>query len=423
MINAYLWCGYLPPDEFPAWLSECITPECAGQSYSPHEAADRFDSLFDNLVDQSQEGRHIIPLSGGWDSRAILGALLERVDVDRIVTVSFGAPGQLDSDLGKMVADSVGVEHYALDLRSIQFTWEAIREYVHSSPWTLVPDGMFNSLCRNSVSNRSDTIWGGFGGGLTGGGHLSYSSTHPDQNIADFSAKQQRVKTLSLCHPEFLFKDYLPLPKQDVNLNYDDLLHQGIRQAYCIAPIIIPIQKWERVGALIGKDKSDARVIAPFADPAWAGYWLSAPREVRKGQKLYLEMLRLKFPALFLLPGKSDLGINQDCRLSYLLRKVNQIFRTQLQRRAPWLGVRSSLMHNYLDYGEMFCHREDYQNTMVIAFKYLMDNQVVPWLDLDALWNEHIQRRKDHRDAFLVLLGLAANLVENPLDEGIRGNS
>ena len=201
--NQYLWCGSLLPDEFPAWLSECITPEYAGQSYSPHEAAGRFDTLFDNLVDQSQEGRYIIPLSGGWDSRVILGALLERVDNDRIVSFIFGVPGQLDYDLGKMVAESMGVKHHAIDLRSIAFTWETIRESVRESPWTYVPDGFFNSLCRNLVSNGSDTIWSGFLGGELAGSHLLNSVNNFHDPVSDFSFKQHRGKTHSLCLPGF----------------------------------------------------------------------------------------------------------------------------------------------------------------------------------------------------------------------------
>ena len=64
----------------------------------------------------------------------------------------------------------------------------------------------------------------------------------------------------------------------------------------------------------------------------------------------------------------------------------------------------------------MFRSREDYQATLWAAFEYLKESRVVPWLDLDALREEHMRRRKDHGDAFLVLLGLAANCVENPLE-------
>lgn len=410
-INKYLWCGYLPPDEFPAWLSDCIIPETIGKDYSPQEAADRFDTLFDTLVGRVLSGRHIIPLSGGWDSRAILGALLERVDSDRITTVTYGVPGQLDYDLGKIVADSVGVEHHAFDLRTVDFTWNAIKESVAASPWTYVPDSLFNSLSRNMFSRSSDTIWSGF--------LESYPEKPTDDPVAVFSYKQQRGRTHPLCRHDFSFADVLPLPKESTSITYDVALDLGIRQAHAIAPIILPIQKWERWGAFIGREKNGAQVVAPYADIAWAGYWLSAPREVRKGRKLYLKMLNRKFPELFSLPGKAAYGgdqIRRERSLQFMIRKGKHIFRSQIQRRAPWLGIRSSLMANYLDYDEMFRNREDYRTTLGAAFEHLKESQVVPWLDLDALWEEHMQRRKDHGDVFLVLLGLAANCVENPLD-------
>ncbi len=415
-INQYLWCGYLPPDKFPTWIADCVTPAATDNEYSPHEAAGRFDALFDALVEQSSSRCHVIPLSGGWDSRAILGALLERTDSDQIVTVTFGVLGQLDYDLGKMVADSVGVEHHAFDLRTVDFTWDAIRESVAASPWTYVPDSYFNSLTRNRFSNSSDIIWSGFLGDPLAGSHLSELPILPRKQIISFSSKQRRGKTHQLCSPDFSFTDALPHPDRELSITYGDALDLGIRQACAIAPIVLPIQKWENWGSIVGKERNGAQLIAPFADSAWAGYWLSAPREVRKGQKLYLEMLNLKFPELFSLPGKANYGTRWDHGVRSMLRKGCYFLCSQMQRRMPWLGIRSSLMANYLDYDEMFRSREDYQATLWAAFEYLKESRVVPWLDLDALREEHMRRRKDHGDAFLVLLGLAANCVENPLE-------
>jgi len=416
-INKYLWCGNLPPDEFPAWLSDCIIPETVGKDYSPQEAADRFDILFDTLVKQAPSERHIIPLSGGWDSRGILGALLERVDSDRITTVTFGVPGQLDYDLGKMVADSVGVEHHAFDLRSINFTWDAVRESVVACPWTHVPDSFFHSLIRNQFSNGSDIIWSGYLGDALTGSQPSDTSTSDEERDKNFTLKLRRSKS-KLCSKKFNENDILKIQNQSklTNLNHRDAIR--IWEIYLIAfseaPIVTPVQKFERWGAFIGREKNDAQVIAPFADSAWAGYWLSAPGDVRKGEKLYLDMLNLKFPEFFSLPGKANYGIRWDHGVRPMMRKGSYLLRSQVQRQVPWLGIRSSLMANYLDYDEMFRNREDYQATLRVAFEYLKENQVVPWLDLDALWEEHMRRRKDHGAAFCVLLGLAANCIENP---------
>ncbi len=89
---------------------------------------------------------------------------------------------------------------------------------------------------------------------------------------------------------------------------------------HSISSIIYPRHNHKRWNPFIGKDQSGAQVIAPFADPAWAGYWLAAPREMRKGQKLYLEMLNMKFPALFALPGKANFGVHRGHRLLSLFR-------------------------------------------------------------------------------------------------------
>lgn len=419
-INQYLWCGFLPPREFPAWVSGCMTPESIGREYSLREAAERFDILFDALVELAPSGRHIIPLSGGWDSRAILGALLERIDSDQITTVTFGVPGHLDYDLGKIVADLAGVNHHTLDLRSIDFTWETLRESVLASPWAPVPDVMFNSFCRNLVSSTSDTIWSGFlGDALTGLQPSDMSMTY-DEKTKKFSEKLRRSKSQQIHAIDFNPDEVCRSPQ---NLPANIIDHEKIQRSwhvYCVAfseaPIVTPTEKWDDWGALIGKERNGARVIAPFADSAWGGYWLAAPRKVRKGQNLYVEMLNLKFPKLFSLPGKINYGTRWSHGVHAMIQKWVYIFRSQMQARAPQFGIRSSLMANYLDYNEMFRNREDYQATLGTAFEYLRDNQVVPWLDLDMLWEEHMRRRKDHGDAFCVLLGLAANCVENPLE-------
>ena len=270
-INKYLWCGYLPPDELPAWLSDCITPETIGKDYSPQEAADRFDTLFDTLVGRAPSGRHIIPLSGGWDSRAILGALLERIDSDRITTVTFGVPGQLDYDLGKKVADSAGVEHHTFDLRSVDFTRDAIRESVTADPWTCVPDSFFFSLIRNLFSCGSDTIWSGFLGDALTSPQPSDTSTSDEERDKNFTLKLRRSKS-KLCSKKFNENNILKTQNQSklINLNRRDTIR--ISEIYLIAfseaPIVTPVQKFERWGAFIGKEKNGAQVIAPFADGA-----------------------------------------------------------------------------------------------------------------------------------------------------------
>ena len=55
-----------------------------------------FKAAFENV----SEGHHIVPLSGGLDSRAILGGLLDAGLKDQITTVTFGTLGTWDYDIG-----------------------------------------------------------------------------------------------------------------------------------------------------------------------------------------------------------------------------------------------------------------------------------------------------------------------------------
>jgi hypothetical protein len=418
-INTYLWYGYLPPNEMPTWLGECITLENKGNEYTLEESAKLFDQVFDELLDKHSRGKHIIPLSGGFDSRAILGALLERLDASQIETVTFGVPGQLDYDIGLKVAKWAGVKSYALDLRSVEFTWDKLIDSVEESPWTYVPDGYFNSLARNVSWQPNNKVWSGFLGDPLTGSHLS-ASRDESEAMGEFVQKQCMSKEIKLIASKY--NPWLSVPKVPLNdfITPYEYLDLGVRQSRCIAPIVTPVSAWNgwngRMGLAAQRNDSCSEVMTPFANPAWAAYWLTVPRELLKDQKLYLEMLKLKYPKLFSLPSKNSLGIRDDAMLRYQLRWIRYGITVMMQRKAPWLRVRSCLKNNYLDYDEMFRKRSDYKETLDIAFTYLKDKQVTPWLDLDDLRQRHMKRRRDCGSAFNILIGLAANLeVGNPL--------
>ena len=131
IINNYLYFGYIPPQEYPDWANEI--EQNTHDNYSLQGTIKVFDDIFDKLVQIFPDRKHIIPLSGGWDSRAILGALLERVDKNMVETVTFGAPGQLDYEIGIKVAGWAGVNHKAINLKKNILNWDKV-ESINNSP-------------------------------------------------------------------------------------------------------------------------------------------------------------------------------------------------------------------------------------------------------------------------------------------------
>ncbi|MFW6047658.1 MAG: hypothetical protein ACOCP4_07750 [Candidatus Woesearchaeota archaeon] len=413
IINNYLYYGYLPPKQFPAWLNDGLKLS-ENFDYSVKGAAQVFDKIFDELLAKYPNKKHIVLLSGGWDSRAILGALLERIDKSQIETVTFGVPGQLDYDIGLNVAKSAGVKAHAIDLRTIEFTWDKILKSVKNSPWTGVPDGLFNSIARSSFSKLEDIIWIGFLGCLFKLRGLQNNINLNDWERSKFFAfKERMIFSVQLYHEEFSPYKILPKINNYNNLTYDDALDLGIRQTKYIAPIVLPLEKWKNWESKISLEENGSLVIAPYIDKAFVKYWLTAPFEKRKNQNFFLEMLKYKFPELFALPNKANHGLPANVNYKLHPKRFKNALSQRLQKKAPWLGIKYTEKLNYLDYDEMFRKRADYQKTLNEAISYLQTNNVTPWLNLDTMRTDHLKQKENYGNAFCILIGLAANMKIN----------
>lgn len=89
----FLWHGYMPQWDVPEWMLDVCQQPSGAFDHSVDGAMARLDALFHRLA-KAVSPQHLVPLSGGWDSRLILAALRERTD--KVVTVKVGCPGQLD---------------------------------------------------------------------------------------------------------------------------------------------------------------------------------------------------------------------------------------------------------------------------------------------------------------------------------------
>lgn len=408
-INKYLYYGYGFPRLNNFQLPQSVSVHCESFRYTPQCVAAVLDYVFDDLIYQLRDiACVVIPISGGWDSRILLGAAMERFEHKQIKTVSFGVPGQLDFDIGRQIAKKFGLEHQAVDLSKVELTWEALLTSVQESPWTYVPDGYFNRLAVSQVARSDkDIVLSGFMGESLTGGHLSCATTK-DEAIEEFVNKQRREKSVRLYSPEFDPRSALPNLPDESPISYSELLDFGVRQASCIAPIVTPQKQWQGWGGDMGcMPSTGTRVLAPFAHPEWVAYWLSVPKELKRGQKLYLEMMRYKFPELAAMPSKYSLGART--KIGHFAAKVLGVMQTRLDRAFPKLGMRYCARLNYLDYARAFRDRESYRGVLDKALSFLKESDAVPWLDLDALKKQHSNYEANHEKVFLVLIGLALN--------------
>jgi hypothetical protein len=71
---------------------------------------------------QLDAGLHVVPLTGGLDSRAVLALLIDGGVKDKVVTVTMGTPGTFDYEIGRRVARRAEVPHERIDLTQIRMT-------------------------------------------------------------------------------------------------------------------------------------------------------------------------------------------------------------------------------------------------------------------------------------------------------------
>ena len=374
--------------------------------FSPSSAANLLDKILDSVLPANPD-KVIVPISGGWDSRILLGEAVHRYGTNRIESISFGSPGLLDFDLGKQVARHLGVKHHEINLTSAEISWEALLESVKIAPWTYVPDGYYNQLIMKVVSCSPGTILlSGFMGEALTGGHFA-PNLSKDEAISLFVRREQREKSLQLSSPGYDPRTALPILPGGVKTF--EALDISVRQSFCIAPIVTTATAWCGWGADLGRwGRNGPSVFAPFADARWAQYWLGAPDWARSDQRLYREMMAWKFPSLAALPSKHSLGSRSNA--GFRFRRALMTGQRRSHRELPSLFGRPIAGLNYLDFAAAFRNRDDYREVLQIATNLIAERNITPWLNLREITRQHITRERDREDALIVLLGLALNI-------------
>ena len=91
---------------------------------------------------------HLVPISGGFDSRMILAMLHEISGGHNIFTYTYGTPGTWNYDIGEMIAKEFNTNHRSFELTSSNYTIESLRtasrKLNHSVPLFFHPNFINN---------------------------------------------------------------------------------------------------------------------------------------------------------------------------------------------------------------------------------------------------------------------------------------
>jgi len=280
----------------------CIAPQMHYNVLQTFDNGAHFHELFrDALAKRISMHRNdevlLVPLSGGLDSRYILGTALEIVEPHRLLAVTFGKKGSYDYEYGAQLAVAAGVKHRAYPLTHADFDNNALRAACLDS------DGQINFHLEAPVSVYHD--WLQFGRLVLSGycGDLIMGKDFFKKKIANREdiVKSDAMSIAGLHGLGYLSGDaiasgyyYEPADSRSAldRANYWFYVnHLPKYTSYCVFKL-----------------RNEFQCINPFMDYAFLDFVLNLSPEQREHRKLYMEWLVRHFPKLAAVPTSTFVG-------------------------------------------------------------------------------------------------------------------
>ncbi|MEX0661268.1 MAG: asparagine synthase-related protein [Balneolaceae bacterium] len=333
-LNEFLHFGYLPihKNRYPFEIEKIQISEIQGDE---NELKEKAFQCFKNVIKKKLTSKRVlIPLSGGVDSRLILAEIFNQIEREKIRTITFGVPGNLDVELAAKVTSIFDINHQFIDLRSVSFTENELVEFAGKSG---TPSNLMEAFWSHSMwkeMEADETVFSGFiGDRITGSvpEHLrkiesfdEAKTVFIDQNRADKSGFLPQMNPEELHVSDDLYSFLSPYEKLDYR----------IRQMNMTAPIVLG---------------SFSDIQKPLIDSDFVSFFYSIDSAYRNHQSLFFTMARTYYPDFFDIGVKNNFGapVGSSTFRQKLMRKF-MVGRRLINRNSPKLGIQDQLQ-NYTD--------------------------------------------------------------------------
>lgn len=340
---------------------------------------------------------HVVPISGGLDSRVILASILEFTESKNVYTYTFGIPNSLDFEIGNKVAQYYSTNHTGFRLDEYEFNQNELLDVSDRVNHQTV---LFHNapIYRLDEQYKGANIWSGFMGDPLAGSHLNLNSTN------DLSREKQAyienntfVKNIDLtCVKDSEYYKYIKISNIALEqLTLKEQIDFENRQLKYVAPHVL----------MDGYD-----YVTPFLDDDWQMFILSIDNKYRYDQKLYNQILLDKFPKAFSIETKNNYGYGLDVDLSRF-HKASIRLKDKLAREMNYrFNIFNNKSLNYINFP--YAIRNDKVLNKII-FDNIMDlksRKIVDWIDIDHIWKTNLDKSKNLTNALLVLASLEIHL-------------
>jgi asparagine synthase (glutamine-hydrolysing) len=386
------------------------------------EEIDTLHQLFVRAVEKRAEGRSsvVLPLSGGLDSRAILGALQECRPASGIEAVTFGTPGSLDYEIGGQIAREEGLRWHCLDLPSLgEDTHFLDREYRKQME---LSDGV-----SRAVTQVFPTLWREITGKVAFTGFMG-------DFVMGKRLFQDYYEHPSHANPREFFERTLPVHVAIAPQKAAPLL--GMDQEEATALLLDAMleanghntetnpaffhEAWDAVNRQLGvmylsvlQWREDVWWETPFLDTELVEFIMNGGVSWRFQQALYREMLRKHFPRLAAYPtknlqGKPLLASGETMFEDRWLRRLERLaarfgfnfVRRYRQRLATFRTV------NYLDFNSLFKNPSAFRCLFAKKIDRLLERNLICADELQLIIDDHRTGKQNNTKLLLAVLNV-----------------
>ncbi|WP_156854438.1 asparagine synthase-related protein [Oceanobacillus sp. AG] len=336
--------------------------------------------------------KHIVPLSGGLDSRAILAALMEFTEVNNINTYTFGTPKTLDYEIGKNIANRIGTIHYNYPLTEYNYN---LKELMDISKRVDNQTVLFHHPPIKDIKEnfQDGIIWSGFFGDPLVGSRFQQKKTSYHESLEMFIKNNTYQNKINLLPNKY--------DRNAIKIDFDEHIevtpYEKIdylnRQLKFIAPHVL---------------MKGFNYRTPFLDRDLFNFFLSIDNKYRLNQTLYVDMLLNRFPKLFSFPTKNSLGLPiKTSQSRVFLRKLSIRFKNSLNKVMP-VFLNSNI--NYANFKYGFRERKDLKTLAIEQINDLKNRDIITWTDPLEPLNLHLKNKDDYSKALILLISLEIHL-------------
>lgn len=306
-VQDYLTVGFVPdPPSASSYIRRILAPG----TVPPLDPVDLLCQIIEDATVKQGHSEVALPLSGGEDSRGLLGAALRVLPTTSIRCITFGSEANQDVVVATEICARLGLDHQIIDTNTIQWDLDRLTSSaLHRwDRWKSLPeiDGL---ACYDAVAAAADgcTVLSGYFGDAVSGYNLAREEdARTDTEAAaraflawnrmcplgdEFASGAERAPNGRTTGHDRLFTTFREFVDSHGDLLASwrgltpfDVLNFGFRQGGRIRSIAS--------GAY-------AECINPFEDPRWVAYWMSAEVSERVGQEASRRLYRTEFEPVF----------------------------------------------------------------------------------------------------------------------------